>query len=173
MAETPPEQIPKKTAGKTGNWIKDHKTIVIILGVAAGALVVYFLFHANGSASNAASQNQAGVDPATGIPWSQETGGGGGIPGPTGPAGPPGPPGKPGPRGKPGKKPRPKPKPKPGHHHHGTGGPPTWDKHGPPMQPFGVGQFRAVRPGEVVSPQVRALNPNTSSFHAGVRVRTG
>jgi len=102
-----------KAASKAGSFISKHKW-ELIAGLAAIAVLVFYFVNksnASASASNASGEASSGIDPNTGIPYSEETGGGsdtggyyggdyggggGGFAGPAGATGATGPAGKPG-----------------------------------------------------------------------------
>lgn len=119
----------QKAAGKTGNWISQHKGPAIGIGVVLAVILIYVFMHnktASQASQNAATAPQTGsgltpTDLANAI--SQIPQGQPGMAGATGPAGPAGAAGAPGAAGKPGTGGRPGRPGPPGH-----AGPPAWTR---------------------------------------------
>jgi hypothetical protein len=87
MAETDTASKPKAEAGKSDSWVKKHKTVLIVAGVAGALLIVFLLLRHKKTGATSSTANLSTVNPNVG-------GSSAGIAGPQGPAGPPGPRGK-------------------------------------------------------------------------------
>ncbi len=162
MADT----VPEKTADKGGSFFKKHKAAVIVVGVIIAGVFLYFIMRSNAS-NAAATNNPYSTNPN--LTGTTPFVGGGSIPGPRGV---PGPRGQRGPRGPKGPGPR-------RHKKHKKQSVTTGQGSFNPA--FGIGQFATVNSGEtagqfamrhnLTTGNLAAMNPNTSSFHAGQRVR--